>query len=666
MPKISDPLQIGPMLAKNRFAHRPMYDGAADPMGYVVPRMLEAYRRIAAGGYALVTVQATAIHPTAYIGRNHSAIFDDSYISGQWELADAIKREGALAGLQLFGAGSLSNPAHQIHIPPDKRWVPAPSDTPADWSYHGKPTRTLTEDEVSEFIGCYASGARRARVAEYDYVMLHATHGSLPMQFMSPRWNLRTDKWADRKLFIQTTIKEVRKAIGPKVALSVNVSATEAQRPPETAYPGYDQQYLYDFIVPTLLETGEVDWIDITAGSIAHYWGHSVLLGSLYWDQGYMIKYAREVKRLYPQAIVGVPGKIMDPRMAERIVEEGWADIVGLGRPSWADPDYPKKALAGRYEDVRQCNSCGWCYARVYFSSLCTCAVNPVFHREHQGWEYLPPVQKPKRILIAGGGVAGMEFARVAQERGHDVVLYEKKDRVGGQTNIASDIPYVDTMDLDHTVTWQRTQLEKLGVEIHLGTEVTMETLEREAPDVLVVATGSVPVIPDIPGVDLPHVMTVDRYLEEKPELEGTAVVLGSWEPAETALSLARQEVQTTVVSDQPEGVFGKGIMGARYFWSLYDRRHHLLLDMADDGVKIIYDAQIDRITPEGVEVTREGRTEVLPADTVILGWGRRSVSELAQQCQGIVPEIYILGDAVKPANQGAAVEDGYRWARRV
>jgi len=642
-----------------------MYDGAADPYGYVTTRMLEAYRRIAAGGYGLVTVQATAVHPTAYVARNHPAIFDDSYLSGQWELAYAIKQEGAKAGLQLFLAGSLSNPAFQIHIPKEQRWVPAPISAPEHWSYHLRPTRALSTLEVDEFVQAFAEGARRARDAEYDYVMIHATHGSLPMQFMSPKWNQRLDKWGDRKLFIQTVIREVRKAIGPNMALSVNVSASERQREPEDV-PGYDEDYLYDFIIPTILETGEVDWIDITYGSIAHFWGHSMLLGPLYWEQGYMLRFAREAKRRFPEAIIGVPGKIMDPRMAERVVEEGTADIVGLGRPPWADPDYPKKALAGRYEDVRQCTACGFCYTRFYFASLCTCAVNPVFHREHLGWEYLPPVSEPKKVLIAGGGIAGMEFARVAHQRGHQVVLYEKKDRPGGIINIASDIPYVNTMDLAHIATWQRTQLEKLGVEMHFGEEVTPELVERENPDVLVVATGSVPLIPDIPGADLPHVMTIDRYLEEKPEIKGKAVVLGAWEPAEVALSLARQGVETTIISPEPEGIFGEGIMKARYFWMLYDRRYHLLLDLRDAGVKIVYNAKVERITDRGVEYTVDGERQFAEANTVVLAWGRRPVSDLAEACKGRVPEIYILGDAKAVRTSGEAVEDGYRIARTI
>jgi NADPH-dependent 2,4-dienoyl-CoA reductase/sulfur reductase-like enzyme len=352
--------------------------------------------------------------------------------------------------------------------------------------------------------------------------------------------------------------------------------------------------------------------------------------------------------------------------MAEKVIEEGTIDLVGFGRAPWADPDYPKKTLAGRYEDIRQCTSCCYCYSRFYHASLTTCAVNPVFHREHLGWESLPPVTKPKRILIAGGGIAGMEFARVAHIRDHEVVLYEKNDRLGGITNIAADIPYVNTMDLGHIVTWQKTQLEKLGVEVHTGEEVTPELVEREEPDVLVVATGSVPEIPDIPGADLPNVITLDRYLEEKPEIKGKAVVLGSWEPAEVALSLARQGVETTVISPAPEGIFGEGIMRARYFWALYDRRNHLLLDMADAGINIIYDASIERINEQGVEYTVGGEKQFAEVNTVVLGWGRTTVSDLAEACKGKVAEIYILGDAMKVRTSGEAVEDGYRIARTV
>lgn len=659
MAKVSDPIKIGPVVGPNRFHKRPMWSGTADPMGYVIDRTIEMYRRIAAGGYGMSTVQVAAIHPTSYVAPNHIAILDDSYVPGLWQLARAIKMEGSKAGMQLFYAGSLSNPKFQIHLAPDKRWVPAPSDAPPDWSYHGKPTRALTADEVEEGIRLYGESARRMREAEFDYVMIHATHGSLPMQFLSPRWNRRTDKWGqDRTLFLRRAIEEVRKNIGPNMALSVNVSAHEKHHLPEDP-PGYDENYLYDFIMPFLVGAG-VDWIDITAGTIAHFWGQAWLLLPLYFEQGAFLKYAREAKRRFPQAVIGTAGKIMDPRMAERIVEDGTTDIVGLGRIPWADPDYPKKAMAGRYEDVRQCTGCSYCVSFFYLGLICTCAVNPVFHRDHLGWEYLPPAGKPKRILVVGGGVGGMEFARVAHTRGHKVALYEKKDRLGGLVNIASDIPYVDTMDLAHIVTWERNQLEKLGVEVHLGTEVTADLVEKAKPDLVVIATGSAPLIPDIPGADGPNVLTVDQYLEEKPEIQGKAAVLGSWEGAETALSLARQGVETTLVCDTGDP------MGARYFYGLYDRRYTLQKFLNEAPVPIILNARINRITERGVEITRDGQEKTVEANTVVLGWGRRPMNGLAEALKGKVPEVLAIGDCVGPRTTAEAVEEAYRLARRV
>lgn len=652
------------MVAPNRFQARPMWSGTADPLGYVLPRTIEMARRIAAGGWALLTNGAAAIHPTAYVAPSHIALLDDSYIPGLWELGRAVHEEGAKCGQQLFYSGSLSNPAYQIHLPPEKRWVPAPSDAPPDWSYHGKPCRGMTRWEVEEAINCFVQSALRCQQAEMDYVQIHATHGSLPMQFLSPRWNRRTDEWGeDKTRFLRTIFREVKKAVGPNYPVSVNVSASEVPMPGENP-PGYTEEYLYNVIAPMLVEEG-CDWIDITVGTIAHIYGQAWLLGPIYFEQGYMTKFAKEVKKLFPNAIVGVPGKIMDPRMAERLVDDGVCDIVGGGRLPWADPDYPKKAMAGKYEDVRQCTGCSYCYSFFYLGKRCFCSVNPVFHQEYLNWEQLSPPLKTKKIMIVGGGICGMEFARVAKTRGHEVVLYEKKDALGGLVNIGADIPYVDTMDLGHIVSWEKTQLEKLGVETHLGTEANLEAVDRENPDAVVIATGSIPLIPDIPGIDGPNVMTIDTYLEEKPEITGKAVVIGAWEGAETALSLGRQGVEATLVSEKAGGLLGP-FFDAKYFYGLYDRQYMMVRSLGEAKVETIGGATINRITDKGVEITVDGQARFLEASKVIVGFGRKPATDLASALKGKVDEIHILGDAREPRSTAEAIGDAYRTARLI
>ncbi|MBI2964321.1 MAG: FAD-dependent oxidoreductase [Deltaproteobacteria bacterium] len=657
MATVYDPIRIGPMEAANRFHHRPMWSGSADPWGYILPRTVEMYRRIARGGYGLVTVQVACVHRSSYVAPNHLAVFDDSYIPGLWELARAIKMEGSRAGMQLFYAGSLSNPRWQIHLPEKERFVPAPSEAPGDWSYHGKPTRALSAADVDEAIEAFARGAARMAEAEFDYAMIHATHGSLPMQFLSPRWNRRTDEYgADRSLFLRRLTRAVRSALPAHMALSVNVSAHEAPVAGEEPR-GYDESYLYDFIAPALIEEG-ADWIEITAGTIAHPWGQAWLLVPIYFEQATFFRYSRELKKRYPQAVVGAAGKVMDPRLAERLVADGSADIIGLGRPAWADPDYPRKAKAGAYEDVRQCTSCGYCVSFFYLAKRCFCAVNPVFHHESDGWEDLLPAAQPKRVLVVGGGPAGMECARVAHLRGHEVILYERDERLGGLVNIAGDIPYVETIDLHHIIAWHRNQLEKLGIEVHLGEEVDADVVAGIEPDAVVIATGSRPLTPDLPGVDLPHVTTVDGYLKEKPPVSGRAVVLGSFEGAETALSLARQGVRTTLVSD------GSEIYGARYFWGLFDRKVTLQRALAEAEVELVLGAAVREISADGVLVAVGGREIRLAADLVVLAFGREPVGELAAACREQTREVYTIGDAVRPRTKAEAIEDGYRVGR--
>lgn len=662
MPRIYDAVKIGTMLAPNRFSYPPLSPQSCDPRGYVNDRVLEQYRRIAAGGFGLCHSGAVAVHPLGQIFSPQLALWEESHIDGLHKLAEAVKKEGARAGIQLCHGGVIAHPRYMLSLLQEKRVPLGPSAVPADSRiiYHGAACREMSPGEIEETLQAFARASLWARQAGFDFIQLHACHQSLPMQFLSPRWNRRKDEWGqNRLLYLEKVYQAMRAAVGADFPLTVRVSATEAPSAGEEN-PGYTEDYFYSVIVPAIEKMG---WnaLDVSAGGHASLQAQIAMGMPLYTDQAWAMRFAREAKKRHPQLVVGCVGKIMDARMAEKIVEEGWADIVGIGRPALADPDYPRKAREGRYEDIRQCIGCDRCWVGVYCAEPTECAVNFVFSHEYEGVEKLEKAAKPKRIVVVGGGVAGLEFARLAYLRGHKVSLYEKTGELGGIASAASDIPYAYTMDLSHIVIWLRNQIEKLGLDVHLGEEMTAESIRQLHPDVVVVATGSICTAPDIPGINGPNVMTVDDYLWEKPEIEGKAVVYGSYEGAEVALSLAESGAETVLVCESEDKFVSP------YFHNIPQRLALLEQRLRETRVKVITAAQLSNIDEDGVEIKdAQGQTRTIPADRVVIGCGRRPCDELAHSLQGKVPELYSIGDCVQPGSIYHSVYDANRLARKV
>ncbi|MBS7642990.1 FAD-dependent oxidoreductase [Candidatus Bathyarchaeota archaeon] len=645
MVKITDPLTINKMEIANRYVAAPMLTDTLDALGYVNERYIHTMIDTAKGGWGLVWVQAAMVHPTGQVVRNQIAIYDDSYTPGLFELASEIKRQGPKVGIQLFHAGALATP--KVLRTPDRTPVSA-SPVPSFLNPAVK-CRELSDKEIWELIDCYGAAAARAKEAEFDCVEIHACHGSLINQFIAPRVNKRTDVWGQNKLlFLTSVIESVRKNVGPDFPVVVRWSVDEHSP------VGYTVDDTCKTYVPAIVKAG-ADAIDCTSGcvDVSGFW----VIQPTYWEQGCLVKEARRVKEV-AGVPVGTVGKIMDPKMAERIIEEGSADWVQLGRPSWADTHYAKKALEGRYEDVRKCIACDWCtylYLAVK-NVVARCAVNWEFGREIRYLE-LKKAEKPKDVLIVGGGIAGMEAARVATLRGHRVTIYEKK-KLGGIINIASDIPYLYTTDLKQIADWLITQNRKLGVEVK-EQEVTPELVEKLNPDAVIVATGSLPLIPDIPGIRGPNVITLDDYLWEKPELGKKIVVLGGVEGAEISVSLARQNKSVTLVSETDN------IIGAPYLFNPMRTAALLLVYIPEAKVNVITNAKVKEITKDGVRILdKEGKEQFLEADNVVLAFGRKPVDELAKALRGKVKELYTIGDCVKPGAVYNAIDDANHVAR--
>ncbi len=650
MASLTDPIRLGERLKlKNRLVNAPMYRCFGIEDGYVRQDYIDSYTAEARGGPAMIIVANTAVSKSGIAFRRLPRIDEERFGPGLADLAYAIHLADCKAAIQLFHGGIICRP----DCLGGERPV-APSELPLPF-VPGMRSRELADAEIEQIIEDFGLAARRAMDAGFDAVNIHACHGGLPHQFLSPLFNKREDKWGvDKLLFAKRIIKSIRNHTNPDFPILWRFSAEEY-----SGIEGYDFQFTLDHVVPTLVAAG-VDCLDVSTGGVTSNEGLAYLTPPVYFRPGVLVDYATEVKKRTSLPVMTV-GKLSDPRLVEEIIESGRADLIALGRVVTADPDFPRKILAKQYDDIRRCMSCNWCLSTAFFrNESAKCAVNAGYGREGEYYTLHAPVRR-KKVMIAGGGPGGMEFARIAAERGHDVTLYEKTDRLGGLVNFASSFPLLRTRELRNSILYLRHEMERLGIRVNLGREVTPRLVESEKPDVVVVATGSMPNWPLIDGVQNPIVHQYQDYLAGKVEVGKNVVVIGGVEGAEIAVSLARQDKTVTLVEKTDN------IAKAPY---LLDPTRIQMLTceyLPQAGVRLRLRRKVTEINSGNVHIIdKEGAEEILPADTVILTCGRVPNEFLKEALLGKVPELIALGDCLRPRSIGAAIHEASYWARQI
>ncbi|MFQ5924369.1 MAG: FAD-dependent oxidoreductase [Dehalococcoidia bacterium] len=641
MPKVFEPIKVGTMEVKNRIWSLPMVQNYADRDGFVTPKLIYTYKRRAEGGYGLVHVEASYMRQDGNGFFAMLGVYSDLQITGLREVADAIHEAGAKCALQPVHCGKQANVVAIKGVQPL-----APSTVnPCIFS---APPRALTTKETEEIIEQYAECAARIKMAGFDTVLLHAAHGFLLTEFMSPYSNVgREDRFADHLTFITELVKKCREYVGPDWPIMMRINVDEM-------VPGGITPELSRRQVAALVEAG-VDGFELTNSNFDSL---EYNLEPIYWARGGRVDQLLQVRESTTVPLA-VRGRINDPILVERIIEEGRADIVSVGRAPLADPDFPKKMQEGRYEDIRKCIACDWSCAWKLFEQVpIQCSVNYNYGKEYEEYYGPPPVRTPKRVMVVGGGPAGMECARVCAERGHKVTLYEKDDKLGGMVHLAAGTPRLNTADLSNIIDWLPPQLEKLGVEVRLNKEVTPADIEAAKPDAVVIATGSRLTVPAIPGANLPHVLSLEDYYFERKDVGQRVVVLGGQEGSEAAASLAREGKEVTLVSETAT------YADANYMYVL--RTKCVSEYLAEGNVKIITEAKLKEITADGVRITdKEGGDQVLPADTVVYAVGRTPARELADALRGR-PGVYEIGDCKEARRIHEAVHEGAALARQI
>ena len=641
-PLLCSPIRLGSVTFRNRMFSAPTSGTDITPELCIGPKTTAYYELKAKGGAGAVTISPVKVHPPT----NQAQAFQlDLKTVGSLAsftyTADAIKRHGAVPSLLLSHGGQFAGAYMTDQAKLDSMVQYGPVDCTR---YDGVPVRGLTHEQIADIVKAYGETAALAKRAGFEMITVHGGHGWLLNQFFSPCFNKRTDEYGgsleNRVRLAREVLTSIRDAVGPGFPIEIRISG----------YEGIEGGYEVDEacrIAEAIQD--KVDLIHVSAGS--HRFGFHITHPSMFAAHGCNVHLAAEVKK-HVSVPVATLGAINDPEMMEEILESGKADIIEMGRELLADPFLPAKTMANRPEDIVKCLRCFTCMAERVVTSTRRCAINPMIGREMEGME-IQPAPKPKKVLVAGGGVGGMQAAVTAARRGHQVILCEKSGALGGILKCEQAIPFKREM-YELGLSLER-QMRQEGVDIRLNTEVTPAYAEAEHPDALVIAVGSTPIIPPIPGIRSDHVVVVNNYYLEQEKVGNSVVVLGGGlAGCECAIHLAREGKTVHIVEMRGDVAVDANVR----------HRPALMNELKKQDVKIHTNCTGKEVTDAGILCQdAEGNLVLIPGESVICAVGQRARRDEADSLLGCAPMVRQIGDCVRPANITNAVYQGHHAA---
>ena len=655
------PIQIGKLTLKNRFAMAPMGPlGLGDSEGGWNQRGIDYYTRRAQGGTGLIITGVTfsdcEVETQSMPNCPNSTYNPVHFVRTSREMTERVHAYGAKIFLQMSGGfGRVTIPTNLGEFPPV-----APSPIPHRWL--DKTCRELTGDEIHKIIESFGKGAFNAKRAGFDGVEIHAVHeGYLIDQFAIAFFNHRTDEYGgsleNRLRFAKEIREEIAKTCGWDFPVAVRFSPKSMLKDwrkgalPNEEFEEKGRDLEEGLQTAKLLEAYGYDALDVDVGCYdAWWWNHP----PMYMEKGPYRKYAKLVKEIV-KVPVFMAGRMDTPEMAESCVKDGTCDVISLGRPLLADPDYVKKLRTNHVCEIRPCISCQeGCMGRIQTYSMINCAVNPQAARERvTAYE---PVARKKRVLIAGGGVAGCEAARVLAERGHEPVLYEASERLGG--NLLPGGAPAFKEDDQQLVKWYENELERLRVPVYLNTKVTKEMVLESDCDAVIVATGSRPKMFSL-GDDEKVYCAEQVLMNQKDPGDRVVVVGGGLVGCEMALDLAQKGKKVTILEALPKIMAVNG--------PICSANKEMLEELLPfHGVDIICNAKVTGFKNGAVSYETAGKAEKLDTDSVILSVGYRSADELYHELEFDVADLYLLGDAGKVSNIMYAIWDAFEVANHI
>lgn len=641
--KLFEAGNIGKLHIKNRIALAPMGTGRmAEPDGDWSQRVVDYYAARAKGGTGLI------ITGLVFVDYSFEPGFSDGlnlrlekHQASLGRLAEAVHQHGAKISVQLTaGFGRVASPRRLGNVQP----VSA-SATPCYWD-PSIITRELTTAEVQQLVSAFGFCARACRAAGIDAVELHGHEGYLLDQFMTGLWNRRKDKYGGD---LQGRLRFALEAI-ETIKAETDRDFPVVYRYGITHYLEGGRDVPEALEIARRLERAGVDGLHVDAGCYeTAYWPHT----TTYQPPGCMVDMAEKAKQLVKIPVIAV-GKLAYPELAERVLQEGKADFIAIGRGLLADPEWPNKVREGKLEDIRPCiGDHDGCMGRLRAGQATSCTVNPAAGMET---EYaIRQAGRAKSVLVIGGGPAGMEAARVARLRGHQVTLWERGEKLGGNL-IPAAVPEFKK-DLRDLIAYLSTQIRKLHVHIQLGKEATEAAVRQFGADVVVLATGARPIIPQILGLDrMMAVNAIDLLVHNRPVGEAVVVVGGGIVGSETALHLAQKGKRVTLVSRRAE------LVPQMY----HDNRLHLLKMLADSKVAILTGWEMVEVTDSGIIVQRQGERQALRAESIVLGLGLEPEAGLRRALEGKVPQLHAIGDCVEPRRIIDAIWEAFHTVRQI
>lgn len=640
MKHLFTPFQLKNHTLRNRIVMPGVASFLINNDGTVTEKTVEHYRLKAAGGAAMVIMEACAVSPEGIVSPHQARIYDDRFTGELSRIADTMKKEGAVPALQIHHGGRQTSP----RVIKRKPLAPSPLPCP---TIRGD-VEALDKESIQRLVSDFGRAAERTVAAGFELLEIHGAHGYLINQFLSAFSNIREDEYGSdiigRTRFPREIIREIRKRIGPEFPVSFKISAQEFVK------DGLDVEE--SIAILKLLVPEGIDIVQVSAGNDATpEW----ICQPMFMQKACLVSSAQKIKQALDVPVMAV-GRINDPVIADQIIAQAKADLVCIGRGLLADPELPKKAKQGRLDDIRTCIACNTCMESIFRKGRVECTVNPMLGREKE--MAFHPAREPKKVMVIGGGPGGLNVAWVGARRGHDVHLYEKESFLGGKLIIGSVTGY--KKELLNLVRFQKRQVEKFDVKCHLNHTATMDTVKTENPEVVILATGSLPLFPSIPGIDKPIVVPFTEILSTEQQLSGkpTVVVVGGGPTGcEVALHLAQNGCSVNIVEMLPK--IGNGLESIT--------RKLLLRELESHQVRMLPATKISKVEDNGVMVIGPDQQEYLiESQKVVIAIGNRPDNDLYEQIKSQGYEIHQIGDCLEPRSAKAAVYEGAVLGRAI
>lgn len=644
-PHLFSPIRIGNIRLKNRIIAAPTSPSMITTEGHFTPEMTAYLEEKAKGGAAVVTYGESIVHSATGKSHNKQLQLDSFGVKqGMAETARAIHNAGAYANIQLSHGGKYGG---LVSVGGDQdgcevAYGPSHEMTPAG------EVQEMPRDLIFEIIDSYGKGAKLCKDCGFDMVQVHAAHGWLFSQFLSPVTNQRTDEFGgsleNRARFLLMALDEVRKAVGPRFPIEIRISGDDLTE----VGLGMD-----DCVKVAELVQDKVDLFNVSCGNHEDPDMFCRTHPSAFYKRGVNVYLAAEIKKHVNKPVACV-GSLNDPAQMEEIIATGQADIVEIGRALLADPYLVKKALEGNAEDITPCLRCYECFGETSKSETVKCTVNPTMGQQLPEKNRTAAPERVKKVLIAGGGPAGMEAAITAANRGHDVTLVEKSDKLGGNLYPAG-APYFKE-DIIKLCKVMVKRVKEAGVKVVLNTEVTPEYVESFNPDALFVAIGSNELRPPIKGMELPHViMAIDAELHPEKLGKKVAIMGGGLVGGEAAVSFHHEGKECSIIE-----------MKSKVAEEVNSFYRGGLMPEIEKSATCYVNTKVKEIIPAGVLCEKDGEEFIIQADSVVCALGFRAPYDKVDALCDKVDEYYIVGDCKNVGQIYHATNEAYYAAMRL